>query len=104
MKKTDRKTFGFNLTSSEQADVQRKAGALSIGQYARRLVLEAEPDAHCDTRQAMGKTILAIHAAVRDNLPSGARTEAVELLERALLDLRLASRGRDKTQQRIKQQ
>lgn len=100
MKKPDRKTFGFNLTAREQAEVRRKAGEISIGQYARRLVLEVEPDAHCDTRKAIGKTILAIHSAVRQGLPGEARTEAVRLLEAALLELRAVSRHHDTNQRR----
>lgn len=91
MKKKDRKTFGFNLTASEQAEVQRKAGDISIGQYARRLVLDAQPDAHCDIRRAMGRAILAVHQAVRDGLPDESRSEAVTALEHAFKELRRSS-------------
>lgn len=91
MKKKDRKTFGFNLTASEQAEVQRKAGDISIGQYARRLVLDAQPDALCDIRRAMGKAILAVHQAVRDGLPDDSRIEAVAALEYAFKELRYSS-------------
>ena len=88
MKKNARKTFGFNLTASEQDEAQRKAGEISIGQYARRLVLEAQPNAHCDIRRAMGKAILAVHQAVRDGLPEDSKRKAVMALEHAFEELR----------------
>ncbi len=98
MKKKDRKTFGFNLTASEQTKVQSKAGEISIGQYARRLVLEAEPDAQCDIRRALGKAILAVHQAVREGLSDDGKSKAVVALEDALRELRTGSSAHQKRQ------
>lgn len=90
MPKSESKSFGFRLNPVEQAAVAKKAGALSIGEYARRLALNAQADAMLDVRRAVGRAISGIHAAVRDGLPEQTREHAVRLLEDALLELHQA--------------
>lgn len=94
MRKRDRKTFGFNLTALEQSEVTGRTGGLSIGEYARRLVLDAPSDAHCDTRETMGRVLLAIHSWLHSGGDIAKKEQVLDLLERAMLELSQRTRKR----------
>lgn len=76
--------FHFRLNDQQIAAAQKRAGELSIGRYAARLVLEDQRWSRINERKAIARTIRAIHLAVARGLPTS-EVEAVDaLLEEAL--------------------
>ena len=76
--------FHFRLNDHQIAAAQKRAGELSIGRYAARLVLEDQRWSRINERKAIARTIRAIHLAVARGLPTS-EVEAVDaLLEEAL--------------------
>jgi hypothetical protein len=78
--------FNFRLNDHQIAAVQQRAGELSIGRYAARLVLEDRRWNRMKERKALAKTIRAIHRAIARGLPA-ADIEAIDALLKEALTL-----------------
>ena len=78
--------FSFRLNDHQIAAVQQRAGELSIGRYAARLVLEDRRWNRINERKALARTVRAIHQAIADGLPA-AEIETIDALLKEALTL-----------------
>lgn len=74
----------FRVSTKEYGFIKRKAGALSVGDYARRSALNLDAADRTAERIAIGKTIRAIHKAIAAGLPEDRTADAKALLADAL--------------------
>lgn len=88
------KTVSFRLTTYEVAAVKQRCGELSIGDYARRLVLETEAASDADIRRSMGKALLAIHLILSADSTETSKQKALDTIELAMLELTAGSGGK----------
>lgn len=88
------KTVSFRLTTNEVAAVKQRCGELSMGDYARRLVLETETARDGNIRRSMGKALFAIHLMLSADLTDTSKQKALDTIELAMLELTVGSGGR----------
>jgi aldehyde:ferredoxin oxidoreductase len=77
-------TVSFRISAKEYGIIKRKAGALSVGDYARRSALSLDIIDRTAERKAIGKAIRAIHNAIAAGLPEEHSIAAKALLSDAL--------------------
>lgn len=94
MAKNGTRTVSFRLTEKEIAVVSRHCEGISIGEYARRLVLQTDGRSLAGVRVAMGRALQAIHYILEEDLAESSKSEALNALELALLELAAESSGK----------
>mgnify|MGYP006411884195 CR=1 FL=1 len=77
-------TVSFRVSAKEYGIIKRKAGGLSVGDYARRSALGLDVVDRTTERKAIGKAIKAIHNAIAAGLPEEHSIAAKSLLSDAL--------------------
>ncbi|MEL7686074.1 hypothetical protein AAG592_01085 [Citromicrobium bathyomarinum] len=87
------KVFHFRLSDHQIPAVRQRAGELSIGKFAARLVVDPSNHHRISERRAMAKTIRAIHLAIARGLPKNEIEEVDTLLLEALALLQLDGSG-----------
>ena len=76
--------FTFRLSDEQIQIVRKRAGGMSVGKYAARLVLEDDAASRIRERKAMARVVRAIHYALASGVAEPDREHVDRLLSEAL--------------------